>query len=149
MANFLQLQKRAKNLTSQRVKADFYDFLRSLENELAQYNKSQLFIGSKDISGEPIGTYSKRTQEITKGRKKAGQKFDLFEKGYFLGGFFAKLQGDFVQFGTTDGKKEKVLTNLLTTDIFGLDKDNKIRVVKEKLLPFFQNYYKNKLINEQ
>lgn len=146
MANFLQLQQRTRNLKPQKVRNELFKFIRSIESELALYNRAQLNLDSTDVKGQPIGFYSKGTEIITKGRKKEGQPFDLFETGKFLGGLFAKVQGKIVVFGTTDGKEEKVLANLYTQDIFGLDKNSLNRVVEDKLIPYFQDYYREKLL---
>ena len=146
MATFLELQRRAERLTPQKIRSDLFKFIRTLENELALYNRSQLFVDSFDVHGKPIGFYSKATEEITEGRKKEGQPFNLFETGKFLPSIFAKLQKDSVFFGAKDPKLFDVLENLLSKDIFGLTSENLVKVIDERMLPFFQQYFRKHLL---
>lgn len=146
MQRLLEIVENAKRLTPQKVRKDLFDFIKTLENELAQYNKSQLYADSQDVEGKAIGTYSKATEVITKGRKKEGQPFDLFETGDFLDGLFAKVQSDHIFFDTKDSKKKEVLKNLLSEDIFGLTEDNLNKVIKEKIAPYFIDYFRKELL---
>lgn len=141
MEAILQLHKRAKKLTPIKVRRDLFKFIRTLERELAQYNKSQLFADSEDVEGNPIGFYSQATELITKGRKKAGQPFNLYESGKFLGRLFAKVEKDSIFFDTKDSKRKEVLTHLLSANIFGLTDKNLNKIIEEKLLPFMIDYY--------
>ena len=146
MANFHTHQKRAKALNHRKVSTDFFNFVRTIETVLADDNAQQLFLDSKDVFGKPIGFYSQGTENITNGRKKAGQPFNLKESGEFLKKLFAKVKGETIIFDTSDSKKNEVLGNLLTTDIFGLsDQDLKV-VIDKKMRPFFIKYYKEKLL---
>lgn len=146
MEAILQLHARAKKLTPTKVKRDLFKFIRTLERELAQYNKSQLFADSKDVEGNPIGFYSYATELITKGRKKAGQPFNLYESGEFLGRLFAKVEKDSILFDTKDSKRKEVLTHLLSTNIFGLTDKNLNKIIEEKILPFMIDYYQKELL---
>ncbi len=146
MANFLTAQKKALKLTPQKISNDLFNFIRTLEVVLADYNVDRLFNSSEDIFGKPIGFYSKGTELITNGRKKEGQPFNLKETGEFLEKLFAKVQKDSIFFDSSDTKKQDVLRNLLTPNIFGLQDEDLNRVIKEKLLPFFLRYFKKNLI---
>lgn len=146
MEAILQLHARAKKLTPTKVKRDLFKFIRTLERELAQYNKSQLFADSEDVEGNPIGFYSYATEVITKGRKKAGQPFNLYESGEFLGRLFAKVEKNSIFFDTKDGKRKEVLTHLLSTNIFGLTDENLNKIIEEKILPFMIDYYQKELL---
>lgn len=145
MATFLQAQKSAKKLTPQKIRIDLFRFIRTLERELALYNRAKLFIDSQDVNGNPIGFYSKTTEIITNGRKKEGQPFNLFEKGDFLGKLFSKVQSDSIFFDTKDPKKNDVLQNLLSKDIFGLQDQDLRKAIDEKILPFMLKYFRKKL----
>jgi hypothetical protein len=146
MGTIFDLQTRAKKLTKTRIKNDLYRFIKTLEEELAAYNRATLFEESEDVKGKPIGFYSPATEIISDGEKKAGEPFTLKDKGDFLDGLFAKVQKDSVFFDTKDSKKKEVLKNLLSEDIFGLQKEDLNKVIDRKLLPFFQNYFRKQLL---
>ena len=145
--NFLILQKKAEKLTSSKVKKDVWELIKTVENELAQYNRSQLYIDSKDVNKKDIGFYSTATELITKGKKKANTPFNLFDKGDFLPSIFSKVQKESIFFGATDKKLPKILKNLLTDDIFGLTEENLNKVINERFLPLILNYFNNALLN--
>lgn len=146
MGNFHTAQKRASRLTPDKVVRDTFDFIRTLERELAQYNRARLNLDSKDIHGDPIGFYSIGTEKITKGRKVEGQPFDLFETGEFLRLLKAKVERDNVLFDSLDPKKPKVFENLLSEDIFGLSDEDLTTVISEKILPWMLPYFKRQMI---
>lgn len=146
MANFLTAQKKAIKLTPRKISSDLFNFIRTLERELALYNRANLNLDSQDIFGKPIGFYSKATELITNGRKKAGEPFDLLESNKFLPSIFAKVERESVFFNAKDSKKQEVLKNLLTQDIFGLQDEDLNRVIKDKLSPFLLKYFKKNLL---
>ena len=78
MANFQQQLKKSTSLQQNKLKDDLFRFIRSIEVEILEKNKSQLKDESKDIFGKPIGFYSQATELITDGRKAKGQPFDAF-----------------------------------------------------------------------
>lgn len=141
MATFQEAQQIALKLTPKKIVSDTFRFIRSIEKELAQYNKARIFIDSEDVFGEAIGFYSEATEQISKGKKKAGDPFTLFDEGDFLGGLYAEVKDESIYFDTKDPKKNKVLTNLLTTDIFGLHDDDLEKVISERVLPFLLDYF--------
>ena len=145
MSNFLEAQANAKKLTPQKVSKDLFNFIRTLENEMAQYNRARLNIDSEDIDGNPLGFYSKGTEVITEGRKKEGDPFTLFETGKFLPSVFAKVQNDSIFFGATDPKLNEIFKNLLTTNIFGLQDQDLNKILIEKVQPFLIRYYQKNL----
>lgn len=146
MGNFLQVQKKAKKLTAQKIKRDLFNFIRTLERELAQFNKARLFIDSKDVEGNPIGFYSPATEIISEGKKEAGDPFTLFDEGDFLPSIFAKVEQESIFFNAKDPKTPEVLSNLLTTDIFGLSDEDLNRAIQERILPFFLDYFLKNLV---
>lgn len=146
MGTIFDLQIRAKKLTKTKIRNNLYRFIRTLEEELAAYNRATLFEESEDIEGNPIGFYSYATEIISDGEKKQGEPFTLKDKGDFLEGLFAKVQKDSVFFDTKDSKKKEVLKHLLSENIFGLQKEDLNKVIETRLLPFFQNYFKKQLL---
>jgi len=145
MGTFLTSQKAAAKLTPAKVSKDVFNFIRTIERELAQYNKARIFIDSEDVFGKAIGYYSPATEELTDGRKKAGDPYTLFEEGDFLGGLYAEVKEDGIYFDTSDSKKKEVLKNLLTQDIFGLHDADLTKAIDERILPFLLSYYKQHL----
>lgn len=146
MGTFQQAIAKAKRLTPQKVRTDLFKFIRTLEEELAAYNRATLFEESQDVDGKPIGFYSPGTEIITDGRKKAGEPFDLKETGVFLESIFTKVQTDSIFFGATDPKLTEIFQNLLTTNIFGLQDEDLKKVVDTRLLPFLLKYFRKELI---
>lgn len=145
MATFLTAKKAAAKLTPNKVISDLFNFIRTLENEMAQFNRAKIFIDSEDIEGKALGFYSPATEVISGGKKKAGDPYNLFETGDFLGSIFAKVEKESVFFDATDPKTTEIFKNLLTTNIFGLSDADLNRVIQERILPFFLDYYHAKL----
>lgn len=145
MGTFLSLQEKARKLTPQRVRSDLFKFIRTIEEEFAQLNVNQLHNLSQDVFGNPIGFYSKKTEEITEGRKQEGQPFNLYETGEFLEKLFARVERNSIFFDTSDSKKPEVLMNLLSKDIFGLTDEQLNKVIREYILPYFLEYYPKQL----
>tara|TARA_A100000164_G_C21909415_1_gene774854 strand:- start:1607 stop:2044 length:438 start_codon:yes stop_codon:yes gene_type:complete len=143
---FQELQKKAQSLTPQKVKSDLFRFIRTLEKELASVNADRLHTQSEDVDGNPIGFYSAATEAITGGRKRMGQPFDLKETGVFLNSLFAEVDNDSIFFDTSDDKKEEVLQNLLSKEIFGLTDLELNRVIEKELLPYLLEYFNKNLL---
>lgn len=145
MGTFQEQLIKAKKLTPQKVRSDLFEFIRTFEKLLADENVSQLFNESSDVFGKPIGFYSPGTEAITKGRKQAGQPFNLKESGELLESLYANVQSNSIFFDFSDPKKEEVFRNLLSTDVLGLTDENLNKVIEEKLLPFVINIYRKGL----
>lgn len=139
-----QLQK-AKRITPQKVSNDLFNYIRSLEALFEAYNRATLHEDSQDVNKKPIGFYSFATELITGGRKAKGQPFDLFETGDFLNQLFAKVGKDNIFFDTTDSKKQEVLSNLLTDNIFGLQDEDLQQIIESRIKPFMQRYARQSL----
>lgn len=155
MATFLEAQQKAKRQTPQRVKSELFRYIRTIEKELANLNKDQIHENSSDVSGKPIGFYSKATEFITTNNvllgkggeiKKEGDPFDLKDTGAFLDSLFSEVQNDSIYFDTTDNKKNEVLDNLLSKDIFGLTDQDLRKAIDEKILPFLLKYMRKQLL---
>lgn len=138
MANIEEHFAQVKGINEALVSRELFDFIRSIESELTDLNRKQLNEKSKDIYGDAIGFYSKATEVITKGRKKAGEPFDAKDTGSFLNKLYAKIQSDSIVFGSTDSKVDLILNsdNWLSQDLFGLTDEDLNKVINEKVLPF-------------
>lgn len=155
MASFQEALEKAKRLNPQRVRTDLFNFIRTLEAELAELNRIALNQRSQDVEGKPIGFYSEATEYITlnnallgKGNKikKAGDPFDLDDTGVFLKSIFAKVNRDSILFGSTDPKLFEILKNTLSNDLFGLQDADLQNVIENRIRPYIITYFKQKLL---
>lgn len=147
MATLGEQLQRAERLSPDFITRELFQFIKSIEKDMVELNRKQLNEESKDIYGDAIGFYSKATEIITKGAKKAGEPFDAKDTGDFLGGLFAKIQGDMVVFGSTDNKTEIILNsdNWLSKDLFGLTDEDLQNLIETKFLPFITELYRKNL----
>ena len=145
MATLREQLKRAKQISPKKIEKALFNHLVSLKNELIRINTDRLENKSDDIFNNPIGFYSKATEIISKGSKKAGEPFTLRDTGTFLNSFYIQNVSGVIRFLSRDSKKSLVIGNLLTNEIFGLTDEELKAVVKEKLLPFVVNEIKAKL----
>jgi len=137
---------KAKRLTPQKISSDVNKFIKSLEPELVAINRATVFEDSEDVEGNPIGFYSPATEVITDGAKKADDPFNLLgDTEVFLDSIFAKQQPDSIFFGSTDPKLQSVLSNLLTTNIFGLQEDDLNTILRKRVQPALINYFNKEL----
>jgi hypothetical protein len=145
MANFQQQLTKAKKLQPNKLKDDLFKFIKSIESELLELNKNQLENNSQDIFGNPIGFYSKATEILSKGRKKAGEPFTGKDTGDFFKGFFMQEVSGVLRFGSNDSKTNDILSSKswLSHEIFGLTDENLKKVIANKLLPFFIDNARN------
>ncbi|WP_445453089.1 hypothetical protein [Flavobacterium sp. 25HG05S-40] len=136
------------NLSADRASKELFDFIKSIESEIVQLNREQLNEKSKDIYGDAIGFYSKATEIITKGDKKAGEPFTAKDTGSFLEGLYAKVQNNMVVFGSSDPKTSIILNseNWLSSDLFGLTDLDLENLIDTKLKPFMIEYYQKQLL---
>jgi uncharacterized protein (UPF0335 family) len=147
MANIEEHFELIKGINEALVSRELFDFIRSIESDFVDLNRKQLNENSKDIYGQAIGFYSKATEVITKGAKKAGEPFDAKDTGSFLNKMYAKIEQDRVVFGSTDSKVELIMNsdNWLSHDLFGLTDDDLNKVINEKVLPFMIDNYRKHL----
>jgi len=147
MANIEEHFAQVKGINEALISRELFDFIRSIESDFIDLNRKQLNEKSKDIYGQAIGFYSKATEVITKGRKKAGEPFDAKDTGSFLQKLYAKIEQDRVVFGSTDSKVELIMNsdNWLSHDLFGLTDDDLNKVINEKVLPFMIDNYRKHL----
>lgn len=147
MATLQQQLKKAKEIQPNKLKDDLFKFIRSIEGEFLERNKSQLKDKSKDIFGNPIGFYSEATDIITGGRKAKGQPFDAFETGDFFKGFYMQEVSGVLRFGSKDEKTQMILKsdNWLSDQLFGLSDNDLKEVIEKRLLPFLIDNSRKKL----
>lgn len=131
--------QQAKKLTPNRLQNDLFKYIRSIEKELLDLEKKRISEESKDIEGNPLGFYSKATELITGGKKKAGDPFSGIDTGNWFKGFFMQEVSGVLRFGSTDPKTNDILNsdNWLSDEIFGLSDDELKEVIETRLLPFF------------
>lgn len=153
-----QLQQKAQSLTPQKVRSDFFNFIRGLEAYIAEFNKEQLNKENKDVFGNPLGFYSKATEYISfnnslLGRgnkiKYEGDPYDLEDTGDFLKSISASVESFSLVFEASDPKTDKVLKNLLTKDILGLSDKDLNQVINEKFIPYMKGYYLEKILSSK
>lgn len=139
MATLQEQLTKAKKLQPSRLQKDLFKFIKSIEKELLDKNKDQIFNDSKDINGKPIGFYSYATEVISKGKKKKGEPFTGFDTGDFFKGFYMQEVSGVLRFGSSDSKTQTILNseNWLSDELFGLSDENLKEVIEKRLLPFF------------
>jgi hypothetical protein len=139
MATLQEQLTKAKKLQPNKLQTDLFKFIKSIEKELLDKNKNQIFNNSKDINGKPIGFYSYATEVISKGKKKKGEPFTGFDTGDFFKGFYMQEVSGVLRFGSSDSKTQTILSskNWLSDDIFGLSDEDLKEVIETRLLPFF------------
>ena len=71
MANFQQQLEKSKKLNPDIISAELFTFIKSISKYLIDMNKEQINKNSEDIFGNSIGFYSRATEFISGGRKRA------------------------------------------------------------------------------
>lgn len=156
MATLQQQLERVQKLTPTHLSTVVFQYLKSIEGEMAELNRNQIFKESEDIFGLPLGTYSEATEIITTNQallgrdvriKQAGQPYDFKQTGVFLPSIFARVVNGQVLFGSTDPKLGEIFDNvrLQSKAFFGLQDINKVFIIQERLLPYLQNYIRREL----
>ena len=93
-----------------------------LKLQISQWDKGE------DSEGKILGYYSKATEILSGGRKKQGDKFNLFDTGsfrdktYLLG--MEKSKDLIFDFDSSDSKTSELLAKI-SPNIFGLQQKNK------------------------
>ena len=147
MATLRQALRNAKKVNPLTLEREIFRIVRRIETDFTGANRDQLFKNSSDIFGNPIGFYSKATENITGGRKKEGQPYNMFDTGNFLRDLFARVKGDSIVFGSDDGKVDEILSNrrLLSKKLFGLTNQNLTRIIQEEILPRYLKFIREEL----
>lgn len=144
MANFNTHIEKAKQLQLDKVSKALFQFIRSIEKQILDKNKEQLFEKSQDIHGQAIGFYSYATEQITKGRKKQGEPFDAKDSGDFFNKMYLQEVSGVIRFGSTSPHYADILKSKswLSTDILGLTDENLNQLIETELKPFIISHYR-------
>lgn len=147
MATLNQQLQKARKLNPSKVSKDLFRYIRSIEKYIVDLNREQIEIDSTDIYGKAIGFYSRATDLITGGRKRAGDPFTGKDTGDFLKGFYMQEVSGVLRFNSRDPKTSLILNSnaWLSDELFGLTDENLRKVIDEKLLPFFLEYIRKEL----
>lgn len=147
MANFQQQLEKTKQLQPEKVSKALFQFIRSIEKQILDKNKEQIFEKSQDIHGQAIGFYSYATEQITKGRKKAGEPFDGQDSGDFFNKMYMQEVSGVIRFGSTSPHYADILKSKswLSKDILGLTDENLNQLIEAELTPFIISHYRNTL----
>lgn len=114
----------SRRFNSVNLRAEIPRIIQSDANELASYNKSQLYIDGIDSDSNRLREYSLNTVEY---KRQKGQVFDhttLFDTGSFYRQWVVQVSNDEISFNSTDSKTPK-LENKYGSKIFGLTTKNK------------------------
>lgn len=144
MANFEQQIVKAKQLNPDKISKELFKFIRSIEKQILDKNKEQIFENSQDIHGQAIGFYSYATEQITKGRKKKGEPFDGKESGDLFKQMYMQEVSGVIRFGSKSPHYADILKSKswLSKDILGLTDKNLKELIQTELLPFIITHYR-------
>lgn len=144
MANFQQQIEKAKQLNPDKISKALFKFIRSIEKQILDKNKEQIFEKSQDIHGQAIGFYSYATEQITKGRKKKGDPFDGKESGDLFKQMYMQEVSGVIRFGSTSSHYADILKSKswLSKDILGLTDKNLSQLIEMELKPFIITHYR-------
>lgn len=117
-----------KNLLS-KVKAvdlerEVPEVVKSTSGTLISLQQKRLFNTGRDTEGKIIGFYSLGTEILSKGRKKFGNHYTLFDTGAFYRGMTISVDRDRIIFDSTDSKTG-LLEDEYGSKIFGLDQKDR------------------------
>ena len=145
MNNLLQITRNAQKIQGAKILVSIY-----LEQDVQQFildlnRYAQLFNEGVNIKDEPIGFYSKATEQITGGRKKAGSPYTLKDTGDFYSTFGIKLnvEGDVWIVADTIKDEDNLLD--IDKDILGLTVNSTNELIK-KITPLFIQGVKEQLL---
>jgi hypothetical protein len=124
--NFFEFADNLDKFSVQKFMDDLASALDSdkeiLKLQISQWDKGE------DSEGKILGYYSKATEILSGGRKKQGDKFNLFDTGsfrdktYLLG--MEKSKDLIFDFDSSDSKTSELLAKI-SPNIFGLQQKNK------------------------
>ncbi len=136
MATLSQAKKNARGLRN--LKSNLFSYIKLIENNFLTLEKERIHDKSEDIFGKPLGYYSEATESITGGEKRAGDPFTGVDTGDFFKGFYMRIQGDKLFFGSTDSKTDEILKSKhwLTHELFGQSDEDLRIIIDENILPF-------------
>lgn len=108
----------------------------------------QLFKTGEDIYGNFLGSYSFRTEILTKGKKKAGDHYTLFDTGEFYKSFDVAVYSDesFTVEAETIKEDGTDLAKKFGKGILGLNAASKDKLIT-KILPFILIEIRKQIFN--
>lgn len=124
------------------LKKEVPEIVKATSGTLISLNQKQLFNQGVNADGEVIGTYSFLTEVISKGRKKQGTHYTLYDKGGFFKGFKITVDTSKITFDSTDYKTQ-LLEDRLGNTIFGLTKESKFTYVRGVFSSGIKRYIEN------
>ena len=145
MANFEQQIEKAKQLNPDKNTKSLFKFISSIEKQILDKNKEQLFENSQDVHGQAIGFYSKATDELTNGKKEWGTPFTGKDTGDLFKQMYMQEVSGVIRFGSKSPHYADILKSKswLSKDIFGLTDKNLKQLIETELKPFIiANYQK-------
>lgn len=150
MASLEQQLKKAKQLNPKKLSSELFSVIRKIDKDLIELNtKNQLYQGFNAEGKRLVNQKTKRTvyspltEEISGGRKKAGDPYNFYDTGDFFGGFYIKVSKDKAVFGSKDSKTPLLIEEY--GEIFGLTDKNLRQTIQNKILPIFLKYLKTNL----
>lgn len=145
MASIQEHLAKAKTINEQQITDALFAYIRSIDMDLIALNQGQIHDDSKDVFGKPIGFYSKTTEIMSGGKKRAGQPFTGYDTGAWLESFYLVQSSKGFSFFAKDYKTGLILKsdNWLSHDLFGLSDKNLKRAIDTYFLPFFIDYFRN------
>lgn len=151
MATLYQQLKKSEKISPNNLNDELFKLVKSLERDIKKTNlNEQLFNEGVDAHGKPLfskttkrGTYSKMTEQLSGGKKRAGDPYTLRDTGEFYKGFFLKIENDKALFGSTDEKTPMLIADF--GEIFGLTDENLKALIDKKLKPLFIREIRRKI----
>jgi len=127
-----------KSLTLDAATAWIEAFDQTLKREILieWIQKDQLHTQGIDADGSIIGTYSRATEEMTLGRKKAGANFDLYETGEFYQSMYIFVLASEIVIDADSAKMEdkdwwrNQILGLTDENLFKLQQKIKIKYIE-------------------
>lgn len=124
--------ERAKMVTKEWFYRSLWVYLAENERIIVDVQQSQWQEG-KDENGRILGFYSRMTEMLSGGRKKAGEPFNLFDTGVFYRGTFINVEANGTQLIITldsSDSKTNLLEKKIGNRIFGLQDDNLNKIIE-------------------
>ena len=160
--NLNQAIQRARSLSPEKIIRDLFLEIRRIDAYLISLNIDQVESHQNSEGGRLenddsaySGYYTERTEAIYNNgpnwaggkAKVAGDPYNFDMTGAFLQGFQLYIEGGVVSIDSagTDSNADKARFFMGYEDLFGLTDENLEKVITEKVLPFFIEYFTENL----
>lgn len=114
----------SRRFNSINLRAEIPRIIQSDANELASYNKSQLYIDGIDSESKRLREYSLNTEAYKLAKGQPIDRTTLFDTGSFYRQWVVQVSNTDINFNSTDSKTPD-LENKYGSKIFGLTTKNK------------------------